>query len=113
MFKKLRNALPNRVANLKAKLSGVNGYTGRGKLEFTAWRNGTKSIAVNLRGVAGRFAEIQFNDKSVLTVNFDKGRLAKKFNTRKGHDIPDLSEGAQISIIQNGVIILEGVLIPD
>ena len=113
MFKKLRNALPDRLTNLEAKLSGVNGYTGRGKIAFTAWRNGAKAIAIDLRGVAGRDAEIQLNDKSVLTVNFDKGRLAQKFNSRKGHDVPDLAEGAQISIVQNGVIILEGVLIPD
>ncbi len=112
MFRKLRNALPHRIANLEAKLAGVNGYTGRGSLEFTAWRNGVKTIALDIRGIAGRDAEIHIDEKSVLSVNFDKGRLAQKFNTRKGHDVPDLSEGAQVSISQNGVIILEGVLIP-
>lgn len=111
MFRKLRNALPGRIATLEANLSGVNGYTGRGKLEFTQWQNGARAINVDLRGVAGRDADIHVGDDIVLNVSVDKGRVAQKFNSRKGHEIPALVEGAQVSISQNGVIILEGALI--
>ena len=113
MFKKLRNALPNRAATLETNLSGVNGYTGRGTLEFTAWRNGARSINVVLRGVAGRDAEIQVGENALFSVSVDKGRVAQKFSSRKGHDVPDLSQGSEVRISQNGVIILEGVLVPD
>ncbi len=113
MFNKLRNVLPNPASKLGATFSGVNGYTGRGKLEFTAWRNGARAISIDLRGVAGRDAEILVGDNAVLNVSVDKGPVAQKFHSRKGHEVPELSEGAEIRIRQNGVIILEGALITD
>jgi len=113
MFKALFRALPRKVADLEAKLQGVEGFTGRGEVEFTAWNSGAREMEVELRGVAGRSAEVYVDNALVLTVSFDKGRLDQTFSTRKGHDIPDLVEGARIEIRQNGEIILEGVLIPD
>lgn len=113
MFKALLNVLPRKEADLEAKLTGVNGYTGRGEIEFTAWKGGARVLEVELRGVAGRSADIHINDAFVMTVNFDNGRLDKTFSTRNGDTVPELAEGAQIVIRQNDEIILEGVLIPD
>lgn len=113
MFETLLKVLPRKAAALETKLSGVNGFTGRGEIEFTAWKNGVRELEVELRGVAGRYADIHADDAFVMTVNFDNGRLDQTYSTRNGDPIPELIEGARIVVQQNGEIILEGVLIPD
>ncbi len=113
MFETILKALPRKSADLEAKLHGVNGFTGRGEIEFVAWKSGAKEMEVELRGVAGRNAEIYADDAHVMTVSFDNGRLDQTFTTRKGDVLPDLIEGTRVDVRQNNEVILEGVLIPD
>jgi hypothetical protein len=113
MLETILSVLPRKRTELEARLQGVDGYTGRGEIEFTAWKNGKKKMEVELRGVAGRNAEVYADNVLTVTVDLDNGRGDHKFNTRKGDEVPDLVEGARIDVRQNGEIILEGVLIPD
>ena len=100
MIEALLNMLPPMRADLAATLTGVNGFTGRGEVEFSSRRTGVRSREVELNGVAGREARL----------TFDNGRASQMFATDKGDNIPRLYYGANIEIRQNGEAILKGVL---
>ena len=102
-----------KLVDLEAKLSGVNGHTGHGEIEFEMWKDGMRELEIELRGVAGRFAEIFANGDLVAAVEFDNGRLDHRFISKNGDELPELGEGALIEVRQNGQPILEGVLRPD
>ena len=106
-------ALPRKSAELEAKLQGVNGFTGRGEIEFTEWENGARVMEVELRGVAGRTAEVFAENEYAATIDLDNGRAERKFHSRRGDDVPSLLQGCRVEIRQNGDVILEGVLAPD
>lgn len=109
----IMSILPFKRAELEARLAGVDGFTGRGEIEFIIWNNGGRALDVELRGVAGRTAEIYANNALAATVDLDNGRADCIFDTRKGDAVPDLIEGARIEVRQNGDVILDGVLVPD
>lgn len=113
MLNELLKALPRKRLELAAKLSGVSGFTGRGDIEFTVWKSGARELEVELRGVAGRIAEVYADNVLIATVNLNNGRVGHRFDTRKGDDVPALVEGERIEVRQNGDVILDGVLIPD
>ncbi|NOX94684.1 MAG: hypothetical protein GXP04_06180 [Alphaproteobacteria bacterium] len=113
MLDAILNALPRKLTSLEVKLHGVSGYTGRGEIAFTAWKSGAKEMEIELRGVAGRCAEVFIDDVFSINVDLDNGRIDHTFTTRKGDNIPDLTEGARVDVRQNGEIILEGVLVPN
>lgn len=94
---------------LEARLRGVDGFTGRGAIEFRRFKGGSKKLAVALRGIAGCEAEIFADGKRIDTVVFDNGRAAYRCECVGGSLLPDLAEGAQIEIRQNGRAILQGV----
>lgn len=109
----LLKALPHKRADLEAKLQGVNGYTGRGEIEFSEWNNGVRTLEVELRGIAGRTADVYADNVFTATVNLDNGRTDYRFNSRKGDIVPALTQGGRIDVRQNGDVILEGVLTPE
>ncbi|MHA7871607.1 MAG: hypothetical protein ACX939_04580 [Hyphococcus sp.] len=113
MFEALLRLFPRKSADLEAKLQGVNGFTGRGEIEYAAWSSGARALEVELRGVAGRSAEVYADGAPIAEVNLDNGRVDRTFATQRGDSVPELIEGARIDVRQNGDIILEGVLIPD
>lgn len=108
-----RMSFGRKTADLEARLSPINGYTGRGEIEFSAWGNGSRQLEIELRGVAGRVAELFINGERIKTVNLDNGRVDAFYDTRQGDALPELSEGASVEIIQNGDAILNGVLLRD
>ncbi|MEM8771684.1 MAG: hypothetical protein AAGD92_08550 [Pseudomonadota bacterium] len=99
-----------KTVDLEAKLRGVNGYTGYGEVEFSAWQNGSKSLEVELRGVAGTRADIYLHGAKVKTVALNNGRADQVFETTQGDGIPDFTPGATVEIWQNGQLILSGVM---
>ena len=110
MLEALLNLLPPMRADLTAKLTGVNGFTGDGEVEFVSKRNGVRCLEVALRGVAGREALVYADDEAAATLTFDNGRASQTFATNKGDDVPKLYYGANIEIRQNGEAILKGML---
>lgn len=109
----LQGWLPRKRGTVDAALRGVNGFTGRGEIEFTLGENGDRKLSVGLRGVAGRSAEVFADGALAATVNLDDGRADRLFDTRRGDAVPALTAGARIDIRQNGDVILEGVLTRD
>lgn len=110
MLDELLSVLPPIRADLTAKLTGVNGFTGHGEVEFISRRNGVRSLEVELRGVAGREALVYADDQPAAKLTFDDGRANQLFITNKGDDVPKLYYGATIEIRQNGQAILQGML---
>ena len=110
MLQLLSKVFPRKTADLEANLIGIAGFTGHGEVEFTSWSNGTRQLEVELRGVAGRVAEIHINDRHIASVSLENGRADKTFDTRAGDQVTECSPGAQVQIRQNGDIILEGAL---
>lgn len=110
MLHKLAKALPLRRVILKAPLSGVNGFTGRGDIRFTARQGGRKIIVVSLRGVGGRKAEIFANDDPIANVKIQNGRARARIKLPDNDVTSSLTEGASIEIRQNNDLILGGVL---
>jgi len=105
--------LPRKVIDLEARLTGVNGFTGRGAVGFSVWRDGARVLGVGLRGLAGRVAEIYVDGSQACVVELANGRADRRFATRRGDAVPEMTEGAQVDIRQNGDIVLEGVLVPN
>ena len=94
---------------LNAKLTGVNGFTGRGVFLLQHDADDPKLI-IALSGVAGREAEIVVNDDWTKTIDLVNGRASATFTSKRGDILPELGDGARINIRQNGDIILSGVL---
>lgn len=113
MLDALLKMVPGLRADLEAKLSGVNGYTGRGEIEFATTRNGARKLGIELRGVAGREAEFCAEETFTATVPLKNGRADQTLSTSRGHEVPELKEGAHVEIRQNGQTILQGVLARD
>lgn len=113
LFGRSRIKIGRKLADLEARLSGVNGFTGRGEIEYSAWHDGSRELEVELRGVAGRAADVIVNDVKVISVALDNGRVDATFDTRLGDAIPDLGVGGRVEIRQNGEAILKGVLAQD
>lgn len=95
---------------LTTKLHGVNGYTGRGKLGVSAWGSGASVLNIELRGVAGREAEICVDGDRLHSVPLTNGKAARRFHATKERDNREWTSGAKIEIRQNGQAILQGVL---
>lgn len=111
MFDNILGLIPSLRSRFKATLTGVSGFTGRGMVGLTQKKNGTtKRLAVALRGIAGRTAEIIIDGHLAATIAVKDGRAGKCFNSAKGHSLPDFHEGSQIEIRQNGDVVLTGVL---
>ncbi len=109
-----RVAIGRKIADLEARLSPVNGGTGRGEIEFSSWRDGSKQLEIELRGVTGAAtADVYINGERVKTVTLDNGRIDDFLDTRKGDAVPDLSVGASVEVHQNGGPVLGGVMAPD
>ncbi len=113
MLDVILNALSRKLTSLETKLRGVSGFTGRGEIAFTARKSGLKKMDVELRGVAGRCAEVFIDDVFLTNIDLDNGRVDHTLTTRKGDTIPDLIEGTRVDVRQNGEIILEGILVPN
>jgi hypothetical protein len=110
MLHALLRVWPLSRSTLAAKLAGVNGFTGRGVIGYAVNRNGAKTLMVRLDGVAGREAEIVAHDAQPMCVKIDNGHADKKFASKQGHQVPALSEGDRVDVVQNGDVILNGVL---
>ncbi|WP_425409452.1 hypothetical protein [Hyphococcus sp.] len=108
MLQSVINPVLGRRRGLKAALSGVNGYTGAGEIFYAVSLLGAESIAIRLRGIAGRKAEIFSDEKVIVTVPVENGRAGKRF-TVKGGALPDFEAGANVEVRQNGHVILSGV----
>lgn len=110
MMRALHKVLPHWRAGLDAKLSGVNGFTGRGEIVFTEGRSGDKRLGVALRGVAGKSAAIYAGDLHVADISIVNGRADVVLNTRKGAVLPALTPETRLDVRQNGDVILSGNL---
>lgn len=110
MLRALHKVLPLRRAGLDARLTGVNGFTGRGEIAFTEWRSGEKTLDIALRGIAGKSAAIYAGDRHVADIAVVNGRAAAVLNTRKGDALPDLTPQIRLDVRQNGDVILSGNL---
>lgn len=102
-----------KLVDLEANLLGVNGFTGWGEVEFSAWKNGARRMEIELKGVAGQTADVYVDGTLAKTITLNNGAADRKFDSSRGDDVPALSQGAHIEIRQNGDVILEGRLIPD
>ncbi len=109
MIEMLTRALPVSWRPLSARLSGVNGFTGRGTAAFQ-YGGGAKKLSIEIQGVAGREAQVVVNDEPAATVTIAKGRASATFASKRGDILPDIGDGARIEIRQNGETILSGVL---
>ncbi|WP_395073532.1 hypothetical protein [Hyphococcus sp.] len=110
MFQALLRILPLMRPTLAAKLAGVNGFTGRGAIAYSAAKSGVKTLSVKLDGLAGRGAEILADETHAVQIKIRNGHADETFVSKKGHRVPDLKEGDRIDVQQNGDVILSGVL---
>lgn len=108
MINLLLNFINLNCTRFESSLRGVNGFTGRGDIAFAVWPNGKRQLNVELRGVAGRVAEVYADGALAATIDLDEGRAGKSFNTKRGDDVPYLTKDASIDVRQNGQVILEG-----
>ncbi len=108
-----RTAINKKVLDLEAKLSPVVGGSGRGEIEFTAWRDGAKQLDIELRGMSGSSAEVFIDGERITTVLLENGRADVFLDTCKGNAVPSFTQGAQVEIRQHNDLILGGVLLPD
>ena len=98
MLQTLAKILPRKkIADLAGDLNSVGGYTGRGEVDFTAWRT----------------ADVFFEGARVASIKLENGRAVASLDTRAGDDIAMLDIGGRIEIRQNGDVILMGVLAAD
>ncbi len=104
----LLDLVTHKRTHLESSLRGVDGYTGRGDIAFSAWPNGKRKLAVELRGIAGRIAEVYADGALAATIDLNDGRAGQTLDTKHGDTVPHLAEGAHIDVRQNGQIILEG-----
>ena len=111
MISKLFMILPLGAVKLGADLTGINGYTGRGVIEFSMRRGGMRRLAIALKGIAGQHAEIYANGEFAAGIALLNGAAESRFDSRRGDSVPVLGEGAHIEIRQNGDAILAGELI--
>lgn len=102
-----------RRATLAVELRGVNGFTGSGEVDYSAWRDGSRQMEIELRGVAGRLAELYGNGARIAAIEINNGRVDRMLDTQQGDSVPLLDEGAMIEIVQNGQPILGGKLVRD
>ncbi len=109
MLQTLLRMLPSARGSLAVKLIGVDGFTGRGSIRFSAAENGG-ALSVSLTGVAGLRADIVADGEIVATAPITNGRAEATFSSSKGDILPALQEGAQIDIQQNGDVVLTGIL---
>lgn len=112
MLKKLTAFFPRKSANLRATLKGVDGFTGRGAISFTAWSNGARQMEVSLRGVAGRQAQVRATVDPSVSIVVENGRADAKLDTRTGDALPPCVQNEQLTIVQNDIVILTGQLLP-
>ncbi len=110
MFHALLRVWPRLRSKFSARLSGVNGFTGRGAVNYSSTKAGVKKLSVNLRGLAGREANLFADQSSSVPVPIINGRARATFVSKKGDKVPSLTEGARIDVHQNGDVILSGVL---
>ena len=110
MFGHILHLMPRIRSGYKAALIGVSGFTGRGMIGLYQGKNGTKSLSVVLRGIAGRSAEIHVDGSHAATIAIKNGRAVGRFSSAKGHTLPDFHDGTNIEIRQNGDVVLTGVL---
>ena len=108
-----RAAVGRKVLDLEARLSPVIGGSGRGEIEYTAWRDGSKQLEIELRSMSGSSAEVLINAERVTTALLEQGRANIFLDTRKGNAVPDAAQGASVEVRQKGELILGGVLLPD
>jgi len=99
-----------RGVRLGATLQGVDGFTGRGEIAYARRSNGEQRMRVQLRGLAGRSADVFVNGAAFKTVFLDNGLFRHSFDSTRGERIPTLNEGARLEIRQNGHLVLEGCL---
>ena len=94
--------------DLEADLRGINGFTGYGEIEYAEFTDGKRLLEIELRGVAGRNAEIYIDGNRYRSVPLDNGRHDETYDTSTGDAIPAITVGAQIDVHQNGDHILSG-----
>ena len=109
MIQNLLRMLPPLRGALTVKLTGINGFTGRGSVRYAANDNGGM-LTITLNGVAGRSAEIFTQGELAGSVAIINGRANATFSSARGDKLPALQEGAEIDIRQNGDVVLSGVL---
>lgn len=95
---------------LAAKLSGVDGFTGRGTVACKIARQGLDTLRVDLNGLAGRKAEIFLNETPAGTITIKNGRAREKFASPLVAGAPAVGDGSLVEIRQNGDVVLSGVL---
>ena len=64
----LLNFINMNCTRFESSLRGVNGFTGRGDIAFAVWPNGKRQLNVELRGVAGRVAEVYADGALAATI---------------------------------------------
>lgn len=110
MLQALLKALPLLRPEYAAKLVGVNGFTGRGSIGYSPNKNGARKLSVQLHGLAGREAELVIDNAPTATIAIKKGHAGATIASDNGDKLPELPEGAQIEVRQNGDTVLSGVL---
>ena len=95
---------------LFATLSGVSGFTGRGSVVLSPSHGGAHKLTVQLSGLAGREAMIVINNEQSLRIRIEKGRAKHKFRFEAEQNVPVPVDGDQIDVVQNGEVVLHGVL---
>lgn len=109
MIQTLLRMLPQARGALSVRLTGINGFTGRGSVRYAENDNGGM-LTITLTGVAGRSAEVFAHGESAGSIAIINGRASATFSSAKGDKLPALKEGAEIDIRQNGEVVLQGVL---
>jgi len=110
MLKLFARILPGGGAGLETKLDGVAGFTGGGDFTYSTRRGGHRAYKIELRGIAGKAADLYVSGIKITSIELTDGRAARKFDTKRGDPTPRLSADDLIEIRQNGSIILTGVL---
>lgn len=110
MFDWLAGLAPFAGGAMGAPLAGVNGFTGGGRIRYAACGANRRRLRIDLKGVAGRVAEIHVDGVLAGRMRVKDGRSCATFASTRGDAIPPLGEGARIEIRQNGETILAGVL---
>ena len=94
----------------RARLAGVEGYTGVGAFRYARSGEGSANYEVEAKGIAGLRAELFAHGEFVTTIDLKSGRAVAKFDSRLGDPEIFLEKGDVVEIRQNGCSIMAGAL---
>lgn len=108
----LKSLFAAKTADLEAKLTAPAGAA-KGEFEFSSWSNGERACEIELEGLVPGATEIRVDGALLRALSTTGAKTDLTVATRRGDHVPQYGEGSRVEIRQNGVVVLEGVLVAE